>query len=195
MPEQTHAQPRRIGDAIDDILSNRGKGKELVMILGVSTSTFTLLHVLISVVALVSGAVAIGGMAIGRRLDGWTPLFLWSTVATSVTGFLFHSKSFGPPHIIGVISLVVLAFTFTALYFYRMVGLWRPVYVVTAITALYLNAFVAVVQAFQKISLLHDLAPTQSEPPFLVAQALLLVGFIIVGLLSTWKFRPSKQLA
>jgi len=114
----------------------------------------------------------------------WTALFLITTVATSVTGFMFHSKSFGPPHVVGLISLVVLAVAIVALYVYRLAGSWRWIYVVTATAALYLNCFVGVVQAFQKLPFLQPLAPTQSEPPFLIAQLAVLAIFVVLGFLA-----------
>jgi hypothetical protein len=160
------------------------------MILGMSTASFTLLHVIISIAGIVSGVFAIGGMALGRRLDGWTPAFLVTTIATSGTGFLFHSKSFGPPHVVGVISLVILAAAVVALYGYRLASYWRSIYVVSAVMAFYLNVFVAVVQAFGKISVLHALAPKGSEPPFLVAQIVVLIAFAVIAFLSVHRFHP-----
>jgi uncharacterized membrane protein len=111
-------------------------------------------------------------------------LFLVFTILTSVTGFFFHSKVFGPPHVVGVISLIDLAIALAALYAFKRVGIWRPVYTVTAVIALFLNCFVGVVQAFQKIPSLHALAPTQAEPPFAVVQGLVLIAFAIAGFLA-----------
>jgi K+-transporting ATPase A subunit len=161
------------------------------MILGMSVETFTALHVVISLVAIAAGLVVAFGMLTNRRLDGWTALFLATTIATSVTGFFFHSKAFGPPHVVGVISLVVLAVALLALYGRHLAGFWRPTYVVTAILALYLNCFVAVVQAFQKVAFLHPLAPNGSEPPFLVAQGATLLIFLILGALGVRLFHPA----
>jgi len=115
-------------------------------------------------------------------------LFLATTVLTSVTGFLFHFTSFGPPEIVGAISLVILAIALVALYPSHLAGVWRPVYVVTAVLAFYLNVFVLVVQGFQKVGVLHALAPTGSEPPFLVAQAVVLVAFVALGYLAVRRF-------
>src|SRR3984893_18834197 len=120
------------------------------MILGMSTSTFTSLHVVLSLIGIFSGAVVLFDLLGGRSRPAWTALFLATTVLTSVTGFFFHSASFGPPHVVGVISLVVLAAAIVALYVFRLAGFWRWVYIVGATTALYLNVFVAVVQSFQK---------------------------------------------
>jgi hypothetical protein len=119
-----------------------------------------------------------------------TAIFLLTTVATSVTGFMFHFASFGPPEIVGVISLVDLAAAIMALYAYKLAGSWRWIYVATALFALYLNVFVGVVQTFQKVAFFHVLAPTQTEPPFAVAQGIVLVAFIAVGIAAAKRFRP-----
>jgi len=159
-------------------------------ILGLSTPAFTILHVIISLVGIVSGVVVVIAM-IGRKwLEGWTVVFLVTTVATSVTGFMFHSASFGPPHVVGVISLVVLIVACLALYGRRLAGLWRAIYIVSAVLALYLNVFVGVVQAFQKLAFLQPLAPTQSEPPFQIAQLIVLVVFVALGVLAVRRFHP-----
>jgi len=160
------------------------------MILGMSVPAFTAFHVALSLIGLLSGVIVLFGMLTGRRLPGWTALFLVTTIATSATGFLFHSASFGPPHIVGVISLIVLAGAVAALYIYHLRGAWRSVYIATAILALYLNAFVGVVQAFQKIPFLHALAPLGSEPPFLVAQSVVLVLFVLAAVFSLKRFHP-----
>ncbi len=161
------------------------------MILGMSTATFTLAHVVISLIGILAGAVVLAGMIAGGRLGSANAVFLVMTVATSVTGFFFQSAGFGPPHVLGVISLVALAVALFALYGRRLAGSWRAVYVVSAVLALYLNVFVAIVQAFQKLSPLKTLAPTQAEPPFVVAQAVVLVAFVIFGILAIRRFRPA----
>ncbi len=158
------------------------------MILGMSTATFTTLHVIISLVGILSGVVTVLGMCNGQRLPGWTGTFLLTTIATSVTGFLFHSSSFGPPHVVGVLSLVILAIALLALYVNHLAGAWRWIYVVSAVLALYLNAFVGVVQAFQKIAFLRALAPTQKEPPFLIAQLLVLAFFVVLAVICLKNF-------
>jgi hypothetical protein len=160
------------------------------MILGLSTSTFTTVHVIISLIGIFSGIVVMLGWLGGKRQDGWTALFLATTVLTSVTGFLFPSTSFGPPQVIGVLSLVVLAAAIAALYVFHLAGIWRWVYIVGATIALYFNAFVGVVQSFQKLPFLQPLAPTQSEPPFLIAQIAVLAIFVVLGILSLKRFRP-----
>ena len=165
------------------------------MILGMSTAAFTLLHVIISLIAIVAGAVVALGMRRARRLPGWTALFLTMTILTSVTGFFFHSKSFGPPHVVGVISLIILAVALVALYGFHLAGAWRALYAVTALAAFYLNTFVLVAQLFAKVPALKALAPTGSEPPFAVAQLLVLVAFVALGILALRAFRPAPPLA
>ena len=160
------------------------------MILGMSVGAFTTLHVIISLIAILAGLVVLFAMIANRRLNGVTALFLLTTVLTSVTGFFFHSKAIGPPHIVGAISLVVLAIALWALYGGKLVGVWRPVYVVTAVLALYLNCFVGVVQAFDKIPALHALAPKGTEPPFAAAQGATLLLFIVLGYLAVRAYRP-----
>jgi hypothetical protein len=157
------------------------------MVLGLSLSTFTLLHVIISLAGIGSGFIVLFGLLNGKRLDGWTAIFLTTTVLTSLTGFLFPFEGLKPSYIVGGISLVVLAIAIWARYGGRLAGAWRWIYVVTAAIALYLNCFVAVVQAFLKIPALHAVAPTGSEPPFLVAQCIVPAIFIWL----TWL--PAKR--
>ena len=161
------------------------------MILGMSTSTFTVMHVVLSLIGIFSGIIVLVGMLSANRLTGWTALFLATTVLTSVTGFFFHSAHFGPPHVVGVISLVVLAIAILARYVYRLAGPWRWLYVGGAVLALYLNVFVGVVQAFQKLPFLSRLAPTQSEPPFFVAQVIVMAIFVLLGIRAVMRFRPT----
>jgi hypothetical protein len=165
------------------------------MILGMSTSTFTQVHVVISLIGIFTGLVVLFGMLRANRLNSWTAVFLATTVLTSVTGFFFESASFGPPHVVGVLSLVVLAVAFLAFYVYRLAGSWRWLYVAGAVVALYFNVFVGVVQAFQKLSFLAPLAPTQSEPPFLIAQAAVLATFIALGVVAVRLFHPEAKAA
>jgi hypothetical protein len=159
------------------------------MILGMSTSTFTLVHVLISLVGIGSGLVVLFGLINGRLLGGWNLLFLISTVLTSVTGFAFPFEHLLPSHKVGTISLVVLAIAILALYVGRLEGKWRLTYVITAVFALYLNVFVAVVQSFLKIPALKAMAPTGSEPPFLVAQTIVLALFVVLSVFAAKRFR------
>jgi hypothetical protein len=170
-----------------------GLQEEHAMILGLSTSTYTLVHVVISLVGIASGLVVLFGMIESRKLPGWTALFLATTVLTSVTGFFFPSDHILPSHIVAIISLLVLALAILALYVYRLAGSWRWIYVTGAVVALYLNVFVGVVQSFQKVSFLQPLAPTQSEPPFLVTQVVVLVAFIVLGIVAARKFHPGSR--
>jgi hypothetical protein len=142
-------------------------------------------------VAIFSGFVAVYGMLTASRLDWWTTLFLVTTVLTSVTGFMFPLSGLTPAVIFGIISIVVLAIALAALYVFRLGGAWRWIYIVTALVALYLNSFVGVVQAFQKLAFLQPLAPTQSEAPFAVAQLALLALMLWLGYRAVRTFHPN----
>jgi hypothetical protein len=159
------------------------------MILGMSMSAFTTLHVIISLVAIVLGLVWVADLLRGRQSSLIVGLFLLTTILTSVTGFMFPASAVTPAHIVGGISLVALAVAVLGLYTFGLRGVWRPVYLVTAVLSLYLNIFVGVVQAFQKIGPLAALAPTQSETPFVIAQTIVLILAIIVGWLALRRFR------
>ena len=148
------------------------------MVLGLSLSTFTLLHVILSLAGIGSGFVVVYGLLNSKRLDGWTAIFLITTALTSLTGFLFPFEGFKPAYVLGALSLLVLAIASFARYSRSLAGGWRSTYVITAAFALYFNCFVAVVQAFMKVPALHALAPTGSEPPFAVAQVVVLAIFI-----------------
>jgi hypothetical protein len=160
------------------------------MILGISIGAFTLLHVIITLVAIGSGLIVVGGMFASHRLPGTTALFLFTTGLTSVTGFLFPIRGFTPALGIGILACVILAVALFALYKEHLVGAWRWIYVITAIVSLYLNVFVLVAQSFMKVAALNALAPTQSEPPFAITQAAILVIFILIGLIAAANFRP-----
>jgi hypothetical protein len=149
------------------------------MILGLSVPLFTQLHVLISLIGLAAGIVFVAGLLAGRWLGGWNICFLAMTILTSVTGFFFHSKAFGPPHVVGAISLVILAAALVALR-----SGWRATYIGCAVAALYLNAFVGVVQAFDKIAPLHALAPSGGGPVFGAAQGIVLIAFIAIAVVA-----------
>jgi hypothetical protein len=166
------------------------------MIFGMTIATYTLIHVVISLVGIASGFVVAFGLLGGKRLDGWTALFLVTTVATSVTGFGFPFEHLSPGHKVGIISLIVLAVAIPARYVFHLAGAWRRIYVITAMIALYLNVFVLVVQSFEKVATLKAMAPTQSEPPFLVAQVVVLVLFIVLTIVAAKKFsHPSAHIA
>jgi uncharacterized membrane protein SirB2 len=160
------------------------------MILGMSISAFTSVHVVLSLLGIAAGLVVLFGMLNSKGLDGWTAVFLATTVLTSVTGFFFPGDHILPSHIVGIISLIALAVAIFARYVSRLAGPWRWIYIVGAVLALYLNVFVGVVQAFQKVPLLASLAPTQSEPPFLIAQSVVLVIFIVLAIVAVRSFHP-----
>jgi hypothetical protein len=162
------------------------------MILGMSTSTYTLLHVLISLIGIGSGIVVLWGMIRDKALDGITAIFLITTVLTSLTGFGFPFHHVTPGIIVGAISLVLLAIAILARYGFQLSGPWRRTYVITASMALYLNVFVLVVQSFEKAPSLRALAPTQSEPPFVGTQCVVLVVFIILTILAGKNFHPAS---
>lgn len=160
------------------------------MILGMSFGVFTVVHVIISLVAIASGFIAMAGLFASNLRPNWTGLFLLMTLLTSVTGFMFPFSVVTPAFVTGIIAIITLLITLLALYVFHMARAWRWIYVVTALFGLYLNCFVLIVQLFQKISVLHALAPTQSEPPFLVAQSILLAAFVICGFLAVRRFHP-----
>ena len=160
------------------------------MIFGMTT--FTLVHVLLSLIGIFSGFVVVFGLLVAKRLDGWTTLFLASTVLTSVTGFLFPFHGFLPSHGVGILSLFALAIAIFARYGRHLAGLWRRTYVITAVIALYLNVFVLIVQLFQKVPALKAIAPTQSEAPFKVTQLVALVIFVVLGGSAAIRFRSEQ---
>ena len=163
------------------------------MVLGMSLATFTLLHVVISLVGVAAGLIAMVGLLTSNPLRGWTALFLVTTILTSVTGFFFPVEKLLPSHIIGIISLVLLAIACLALYGRKLAGSWRWIYVLTAMLSLYLNVFVLIIQSFLKVPPLHALAPSvpPSEPPFAIVQGIVLVFFIVVIVAAVKKFRPA----
>jgi len=162
------------------------------MILGMSLSTFTMVHVIISLIAIASGIIVMFGLLGSRRMPGLTAIFLLFTILTSATGFLFPFEKLLPSHMIGILSLVLLAIACIALYGTKLSGAWRSVYVVTAMISLYLNVFVLIIQAFVKVGPLHALAPSvpPSEPPFAILQGIVLVFFVIMIIGAVRRFRP-----
>ncbi len=151
---------------------------------------YTIVHTLISLVAIFTGVVVVFGMLGGSRLDGWTKWFLITAVATTLTGFFFPFHGFTPAIGLGIISLPFLALTLFARYPKHLSGAWRWIYVIGAVICLYFNLFVAVVQSFEKIPALHAIAPTQTEPPFKLTQLVVLVLFILLGIVAVIRFRP-----
>jgi len=158
------------------------------MLLGMSLEAFTLLHVVISIAGIASGALVTVGMLNGNRMNTWTATFLATTILTSATGYLFPFQKVLPSHIVGAISLAILAVAVVARYPCDLAGSWRTTYVVTAMIAFYLNVFVLVVQAFLKVPALRALAPTGTEGPFKVAQLIVLCLFAILTTLAVRRF-------
>ena len=142
---------------------------------------YTVIHVVLSLVGIFAGLVVAGGLVAGKRLDGWTGVFLVTTVATNVTGFGFPFVTLLPSHVVGVISLVVLGVVIIARYVKHLTGTWRAIYTLGAVLALYLNVFVLLVQLFRRLPALIVAAPTQKEPPFVVTQLLVLALFVWLG--------------
>jgi hypothetical protein len=163
------------------------------MILGMSISTFTTVHVILSLIGIAAGLIVVFGMIGGKHSGLWAAIFLATTVLTSVTGFPIPPFGLDPPRVVGILSLLLLAVAIAALYVFRLVGWWRAIYVVTATAALYLNCFVGVVQTFQKIPFFKGFAPTGSEPPFAIAQGAVLILLIALGILAVRKFPQCKQ--
>ena len=167
------------------------------MVLGMSLANFTMVHVIISLIGIVSGIIVMFGMLGSKRMPGLTAIFLLSTILTSATGFGFPFTQLLPSHMVGILSLVLLAIACIALYAMRLAGPWRWIYVVTALASLYLNVFVGVIQAFLKIPTLHALAPSvpPSEPPFAVVQGLVLLLFVLF-IIGAWRrFHPAAAMA
>ena len=161
------------------------------MILGLSLAGFTVLHLVISMIAIGLGLIVAGGLLASNRLPGWTAWFLILTIVTSATGFLFPFTQILPSHIVAIISLILLAIAVYALYGKGLTGIWRSVYVVTAMLALWFNVFVLIVQSFQKVALLNAYAPTGTEPPFAITQGIVLLFFVFTIILGIRRFRPA----
>jgi hypothetical protein len=155
-----------------------------------SIETFTFVHVVISLVGIMTGFVVVGLMLQSAPIAGWNAFFLITTILTSVTGYFFPITGLTPAHVVGAISLVLLAVALYAIYGKKLVGSWRKVYVATAIAALWLNFFVAIAQSFNKFAYLNKFAPTGGEPPFAVVQGIVLIGFIILGIATVRRYRP-----
>ena len=160
------------------------------MILGMSLGTFTLIHVLISLVAIASGIVVVYGFLTNQRFERLTAVFLVMTGLTSLTGFLFPFTSATPAIKLGIISLGVLAIAVVTRYLLHLT--WRKTFVIAACMALYFNVFVLVVQSFEKVPSLRAIAPTQKEPPFAVAQGVVLLLFMVLTTFAVKRFRPAR---
>lgn len=151
-------------------------------------TAYTIVHTIISLVGVLSGLFLLYGMLTSKPSDFWTATFFTSQVATDLTGFAFPFHGLKPSYVVGVISLVLLLLAIYALYSRHLAGAWRKVYVVAAVMALYLDVFVTIVQSFLKIPFLHDMAPTQTEPPFKLTQLVVLVIFVGLGVAATIEF-------
>ena len=157
------------------------------MVLGMTT--FTAMHVLLSLIGIVAGLVVLFGLISANAMSSWTLVFLVTTLATSVTGFFFPFHGFTPALGVGILSAFILLAVIAARYRFHLSSAWRWVYVVGTVAALYFNSFVLVVQAFLKVPALHLLAPTGSEKPFALAQALVLAFYLVTGALAVKGFR------
>jgi hypothetical protein len=158
-----------------------------IVIFGMSILTFV--HVLLSLIGILAGLIVMVGLLTSKQSKGWTALFIWTTVATSVSGFLFPFHRFLPSHAIGIISLVALSVAIYALYGLSLAGAWRRIYAVTAMISLYLNVFVLIFQLFDKVPALKAIAPTKTEGPFKEAQLAALLAFVVLTILAAIKFR------
>ena len=163
------------------------------MVLGLSLSAFTTLHVVISLIAIVAGLIVMFGMLGPYRAGGLTGIFLLFTILTSVTGFMFPFNGITPGILIGILSCVLLAIACLALYAMKVSGPWRWIYAVTALASLYLNVFVLIVQGFVKIPSLHALAPGNppNGPAFAVVQGLVLLFFVVMIIGAVRRFKPA----
>jgi len=159
------------------------------------TPAFTLLHTALSLIGIVAGLVALFGLLRNNPLNNWTLIFIVTTAATTLTGFLFPFRGFTPAIGTGIVSSLVLAVTILARYAFNMAGPWRWIYVVGAVVSLYLNCFVLVVQGFLKVPALHALAPQGNEPVFALTQGLVLVLFVIAGFIAVRRFHPGSGTA
>ena len=154
--------------------------------------TFTLIHVVLSIVGIVAGLVVVGGLMAGVRFDAWTGVYFVTTVLTNVTGFGFPFATLLPSHVVGGVSLVVLAVGIAARYWKHLKGAWRSIFVVTTVFALYLNVFVLVAQLFQKVPAMIALAPTQTAPAFVVTHLIVLALFVVLGRAAVKGFRTER---
>jgi hypothetical protein len=168
-----------------------GRSGADVMTLEIPTSALLQFHVAISLVGILTGFIVVYGLLKGRPPPFWTAMFLVTTILTSVTGFPLPPFGFDPPRAFGIISLVLLAFAVASLYVFHLAGIWRWIYIGSAITALYLNVLVGITQTFQKVPFLNALAPTQSEPPFVIVQLVVLTIFVALGVLAVMRFHPA----
>jgi len=159
------------------------------MIFGMDTYTFV--HVLLSLIGIVTGFIVLFGLLTASRMSMWTAIFIVTTLATTLTGFGFPYNGFTPAIGVGIVSTIVLVITIAARYAFRLSGSWRWIYAGGAVLSFYLNFFVLIVQSFQKIPALNAYAPTGSEPPFAITQGIALLAFVVAGALSVRTFKPA----
>jgi hypothetical protein len=162
-----------------------------MMTWGIPTHLFLQIHVAISLIALVAGLIALYSWINSKNWNGWTALFLVTIILTSVTGFPLPPFGLDPPRMVGILSLILLAIAVLGIYVFKISGPWRWIFIITATAALWLDAFVGVIQAFAKLPPLHELAPNGSEPPFVIVQLIVLLIFIVLGFLALRKFYPN----
>ena len=177
------------------VINSYPQPRDAAMILGIPADVFLQFHVAVSLIAIASGLVVLYGLVAAKPLAGWTVLFLATTILTGVTGFPLAPFGLDPPRVVGIFLLALMAAAVVGLYVFGLAGAWRWIYVVTAVMSLYLNCFVGVIQAFQKLAFLHALAPTQSEPPFLIAQVAVLVVFVVLGVIAVVRPRAHADSA
>lgn len=156
-------------------------------------TTFTFVHVALSLIGILSGIIVMLGLLFVKRLDLFTAIFLVSTVLTSVTGFLFPFHGFLPSYGVGIVSLIVLAIAIYARYAGHLIHAWRATYVISAMIALYLNVFVLIAQLFMKVAALKAIDPAQSASLFKLAQGITLLLFILLTILATRRFKIHDQ--
>jgi len=163
------------------------------MIFGIPTSTFTLIHVLLSLAGISTGFIVVMGLIAGKRFDGWTVIYIVTSMATCVTGFLFPFDQLLPSHVLGLLSLLMIVIAIWARYWFYLAGVWRRIYVLAIAISLYLNVFAAIVQAFRKVPALKAMAPTLTETPFVTAQLVNLGIFVVLSILAGKRFRVNHQ--
>jgi hypothetical protein len=156
-------------------------------------TAYTIVHVLISLVALFTGWVVVAGLLRGRHIPGWTSWFLIASATTSVTGFFFPATRLMPSHILGILTLLASCPAMYALYSRSLAGGWRKAYAICATLTAYFNTFAIVSQLFGKVPALKALAPTQTEPPFAIAELSVMILFFILGILAVKRFRETDR--
>ena len=156
--------------------------------LGLSADLLLQVHVVLSLLQIPVGLYLALELCRGRAPAATTLLFFALAALTSLTGFPLPPFGFDPPRAIGILTLLLLAASAFAFYSRGAIGLWRPVFVIGSIAALYLDIFVAIVQAFQKLPAFQRLAPTQSEPPFVILQVAALALCIVIGFYAVRRF-------